>query len=362
MKIRTIGWLVSASLVWAVSACRNTTQKNVSTQVLGAGLLPDVYLDSGQVIHLVYGVGDSILYASSADGGQHFTEPQLVDTLPGLMLIAKRGPQISGSADALVVLAVNKAGNIFYYRKEKQAGASWRQMGKVNDVPEVAREAFVDISSDGRHTFYATWLDLRGDHHNKIAGARSEDDGKSWLTNRILYASPGGVVCPCCKPSVAMHGRHVYVMFRNQLNGSRDLYVLRSDDGGRTFGDPRKLGLGTWKLDACPMDGGGLAINAKGEVFTAWMREGNVFISTLASPEQLLTKGDNCTLAVKGESLFVAWRGNDSIHCTAVRSRMSLTVGKGRDAVLTALDGRQVVCLWDDGSRLYASRLQWNEE
>src|SRR5690348_8019587 len=102
MKIRTVGWLVSASLVWAVSACRHTTQKSVSTQVLGAGLLPDIYLDSGQVIHLVYGVGDSILYASSADGGQHFTEPQLVDTLPGLMLIAKRGPQISGSADALV--------------------------------------------------------------------------------------------------------------------------------------------------------------------------------------------------------------------------------------------------------------------
>ena len=44
----------------------------------------------------------------------------------------------------------------------------------------------------------------------------------------------------------------------NSLDGNRDMYLVRSEDGGRTFGPPEKLGAGTWKLAACPMDGGDL--------------------------------------------------------------------------------------------------------
>ena len=49
-------------------------------------------------------------------------------------------------------------------------------------------------------------------------------------------------------------------MFRNNVNGSRDEYLVESRDGGRSFAAARKLGSGTWPLNGCPMDGGGLAI------------------------------------------------------------------------------------------------------
>ena len=48
-------------------------------------------------------------------------------------------------------------------------------------------------------------------------------------------------------------------MCRNKLGGSRDLYTLRLRDG-RAAGPAVKQGEGTWKLDACPMDGGGIAV------------------------------------------------------------------------------------------------------
>ena len=49
----------------------------------------------------------------------------------------------------------------------------------------------------------------------------------------------------------------IVVMWRNWLGGSRDMYLARSRDGV-TFSKPEKLGTGTWQINACPMDGGGL--------------------------------------------------------------------------------------------------------
>lgn len=48
----------------------------------------------------------------------------------------------------------------------------------------------------------------------------------------------------------------IAVMFRNAIEGARDLYLTRSHDGGRMFEPAARLGSGTRKLEACPMDAG----------------------------------------------------------------------------------------------------------
>ncbi len=65
------------------------------------------------------------------------------------------------------------------------------------------------------------------------------------------------------------------VMWRNALDGSRDMYLISSHDGGKTFGGAEKQGAGTWKLNACPMDGGGVAFTAQGTVVTTWRARAN---------------------------------------------------------------------------------------
>ena len=94
----------------------------------------------------------------------------------------------------------------------------------------------------------------------------------------MIYSSPDTTVCECCKPSVAMKGNKVYVMFRNWLNGNRDLHIIQSNDGGINFGKAQKLGEGSWKLKGCPMDGGGVIINTDNSILT-------VFFNTLKRPE-----------------------------------------------------------------------------
>jgi Neuraminidase (sialidase) len=107
----------------------------------------------------------------------------------------------------------------------------------------VAKENLMALSADGQNAF-AVWLDLR-DKHNKIFGAKSSDGGKTWGKNIMIYASPDTTVCECCKPSVVIKGNNVYGLFRNWLNGNRDLHIIQSTDGGLNFGQAQKLGTGS---------------------------------------------------------------------------------------------------------------------
>lgn len=62
------------------------------------------------------------------------------------------------------------------------------------------------------------------------------------------------------------------VMWRNSLDGNRDMYLAKSRDGGEAFGSPRRLGADNWQLAACPMDVGALAVDESGVIHTAWRR------------------------------------------------------------------------------------------
>jgi hypothetical protein len=96
-------------------------------------------------------------------------------------------------------------------------------------------------------------------------------------------------------------------MFRNSLEGNRDMYVVQSDDGGKTFGRVAKLGSGTWRLNACPMDGGALQFDSTGKAVSIWRREGEVFLSTGPSQEQRLGPGRQPILTATPRGPVLAW-------------------------------------------------------
>jgi hypothetical protein len=134
----------------------------------------------------------------------------------------------------------------------------------------------------------AAWLDLRSDR-TELWGAMSIDDGKTWSKNFLIYRSPSGHICECCHPSLvfAPSGK-LYAMWRNWLGGSRDLYIAQSNDGMR-FAKPKKLGTGSWPLQACPMDGGSLTLSADGSPVSIWRRNKQIFEASIGSPEKLIS-------------------------------------------------------------------------
>lgn len=321
--------------------------------LIADGQMPSLINDKLNNIHLVYGNGDSILTASSTNQGETFSKPLLINVLPKLAAASSRGPQIAITESGITVLACNKDGDIFSYLKS--AAGKWSAATKVNDMDTTAKEGLMGLSGDGNKLF-AVWLDLR-DKHNKIFGSGSTDGGKTWSKNKMIYASPDTTVCECCKPSVVVKGSNVYVMFRNWLNGNRDLHLIQSTDAGKTFGQAQKLGKGSWALKGCPMDGGGITIQEDNKIQTVWRREGKIYACEPGEPEKEIGEGRGCTLASVNNQTIYTWTENGQVVCLLPKTGKKI-LGKGRYPVLQAMSADKVVCVWENEKQIHAQVVQ----
>lgn len=352
-KIKAIFLLKISFLIFIACCFISCKEKKAIAKadfVIGDGQIPNIAKDKNGTIHLVYGLGDSILYTSSSDNGQSFSSPSVVAVLPGLFSFAMRGPQIAVNNSGVIVTACTTKGNIYSYYKDKK---NWKHGPRVNDVDTISKEGLMALAADGENA-YAVWLDLRGNKRNKIYGAVSNDGGKSWSKNIMVYTSPDTGVCPCCKPSVVIKGKEVYVMFRNWLQGNRDLYLIESDNNGASFSAAQKLGTGSWKLNACPMDGGGLAVNKNGKVQTTWRREGNIFTAVPGRAEVEIGEGKSCTIATVNNKNIYAWTDNQKVICMKAGGQKKV-IGNGSLPVLKALDDEHAICIWENDKQIHAS-------
>ena len=320
--------------------------------IITKGQMPNMTRDKNNTIHIVYGSGDSIMYISSKDG-MTFTSSSLVAVLPKLMASAMRGPQIAPADNGLIITACTNQGNIYCYKKD--LSEKWINTKKINDVNESAKEALMALSADGLNV-YAIWLGVKSPKGQNVYGSKSIDGGKSWSKNIIVYSSPDGTVCECCKPSVAMKGKSVYVMFRNFINGNRDLYLMKSADGGKTFGHAIKLGNGSWKLNGCPMDGGGLVIDKNGNPETVWRRKEKIYAAFPGIAEKEIGEGRGCSMESINNKNIYAWSENGNVMVLKPDG-MKINLGKGSLPLVKAINDNHVVCVWENEKYIHSAVL-----
>lgn len=272
----------------------------------------------GSEVALTYGAGDAIYFTGSKDAGKTWSKPVTVAEQGKLSLGMRRGPRIAVKQDAIVITAITGEkgrgadGDVMSWRSIDH-GATWSAPTRVNDVAASAREGLHSLAAGGRNILFATWLDLR-EKGTKLYGSVSKDGGRTWSPNRVVYQSPSGSVCECCHPTAVVDSEGVVgVMFRNSMDGNRDMYLVRSGDGGATFGAAAKLGSGSWKLNACPMDGGSIVLGPKDSSVSVWRREGNLYLSN-GSDEELLGPGRQPVIARTPRGIFVVWTEGKSIR------------------------------------------------
>lgn len=235
----------------------------------------------GRIAVVAFGSGDTVYAAVSKDGGRNFAAPVKVGAAGVMYLGRHRGPRVAVSGQSIVIAAIAGAkgkgqdGELRAWRST-DGGSTWSSPVTVTDVPGAAREGLHTLASGPDGTLVAAWLDLR--HKGmRLAASISKDGGANWSRNAVIYESPDGHICECCHPSAAIGADgSIRVMFRNWLDESRDMWVATSHDGGKTF-QSAKSGEGTWKLNACPMDGGGVAVRKNGTMITVWRREKNIY-------------------------------------------------------------------------------------
>ena len=323
----------------------------VTANVIGIGDQPQISKDSKGWIRVVFGRKDSIFCAVSTDQGSTFSKPVLVAQVAGMHLGMSRGPQIASSASYSIVTAMDKSGDIHCFQLN-HSSKEWKNMGTINDMKGSTPEGLMSIAADKKDNFYAVWLDTRTGDKNQIYFTSASGGASHWSKNTLVYQSPDGHVCECCKPSIAAEGSGVAIMFRNWLNGSRDLYLLRSSDRGRSFKAAEKLGMGTWKLNGCPMDGGGVYIDPSMDVYTVWQREGYTYYCKPGQMETQLGKGRECSIAGTADNVVFTMQNRDTLKAIKLRTKSEITIGTGNSLKSIVLPDNKILCVWEQDNKI----------
>ncbi len=321
------------------------------------------------LVAMTFGGGSSLYFTSSSDQGRTFLPASKVAETGALALGRHRGPRIAILKDAIVITAIAgkktatgphahglpENGDLMVWRSTDR-GKTWMQTSVVNDTAGAAREGLHALAAGPDGSLFAVWLDLRM-KGTQLYGASSKDGGLTWSKNVAIYASPGGTICQCCHPALSIdEGGRVWVMWRNALDGSRDPYVTSSGDGVR-FESAKRLGTGTWKINACPMDGGGIAVD-KGRVTSAWRREADVFLAAPDGTEKRLGTGKDVAIAKAKRGTYVAWTKDGAIEILPPNAAAAEALSpKGGFATLLPLPDGAVLAAWETQATVETKRI-----
>lgn len=326
---------LSPSILWADSA----VQVLAEGQGQSGPKQPQAFVSADGMVDVVFAVGDEIRVSTSRDRGATFTQATSAIRCPNMSAGMRRGPRVVRTKSALVVTAIGgqqgkgRDGDLWTWRSTDN-GATWSDGVMVNNAPDAAREGLHGMSAGPNGEVWCVWLDLRNDK-SEVYTAVSSDDGQSWKGNVRAYRSPDGSVCECCHPSIISGPKSgATVMFRNALSGQRDMFLTSTDDGQK-FSAGRKLGKGSWKLDACPMDGGMLASDGNDGLVTVWRRDNQVF-ATLGNgaTERQLGPGQQPWAAWSAAGPVMVWtRGREG----ALSMQIGLN-GTARQVAATSRD------------------------
>ncbi len=320
----------------------------------------------GSTVALTFGAGKSIYFSASSDSGKTFSAPVKVAEAELVPLSRHRGPRIAFTKHAIVITAVvgktlaqgphahglPSDGDLLAWHSQ-DGGKSWSKGRVVNDVPGASTEGLHALVADAQGNLFAAWLDKRGGHGTRLFGARSTDEGQSWSKNVMIYESPEGTICECCHPSLATDSSgQITVMWRNWLAGARDMYLTRSRDG-RTFSAPEKLGTGTWQLNACPMDGGGIVMT-QGKIVTAWRRGHEIFLAVPGEKEVAIAEGADVAVAAASEGVYAIWSTGGGIKAllpakSGKREPISIAEKGAFPSIIAFSDGRALAAWEQDG-------------
>jgi len=255
---------IALALMLSLTAVVNAGDPPQTSEAAEAGAIqPAIAADAKGKLYLAYVLGDPRqCWFKTSDDGKQWSEPEKVSVNAYSVAAGMtRGPRIALAKDDTVVITLcakltkQDEMHVYCYRKGTKdkafAGA------RVASANAKDHEGMQDMAVDAQGDVHVTWLDSRdGGKGNQPWYARSSNGGKTFKGEVMAYKAPGGSICPCCAPSIAVSsdGKTVAIQFRNKLKpaaGSgadvHDMYTAVSTDGGKRFKETRLDDRERWR-------------------------------------------------------------------------------------------------------------------
>jgi hypothetical protein len=249
-------------------------------------------------IHLLFDAEDGPCYARSTDDGATFSPPiALVDKAsqkPGLKYsaadfsVGKDGRvHVALSSDAWRLKLPEEEWSLYY----ASLGPGAKAFSPLRNLNRKPSEGF-SLAADERGNVAACFLS------GKLYTMISHDNGKTFTSP--AEPNPAWDPCNCCTSSAAFgpDGR-LAVIYREETNNDRDMWVILSDPKAHSEPVRRRLSGTSWNFNACPMTYYTINRTPTGYV-AAWPTKGQVYFAQLDKDGRVLPRGEIKTPGTTG--------------------------------------------------------------
>ena len=355
MRSRWVSWsLVVCGIAFGAARCSSNLTLEATTARLGAGDGDSTGVSLASDGHRIAAAwaetreGHTDVYAAVSDNdGAMFRSAVRVNDIEGDARVSgEQPPRVALGRDVVVVWA-SRAGDASRIRMARSTdeGKTFLPAVTLHQEGLTGARGWQAVAIGPDAVIHALWLDGRHAgagmaHHHDSSGAKAMPEAAASPRQDIMHASwsaNGSLietevapnVCFCCKTSIAVGPDHsFYAAWRHIYPTSmRDIAVARSTDAGRTFDAPTRVSLDNWQLTGCPDDGPAMIVDAANVIHIVW---------------PTLVAG---TPPSKG--IFYAY-STDSGKSFSPRQRLDDPQGTSAAHPAIALDGRDVIVVWDD--------------
>lgn len=112
------------------------------------------------------------------------------------------------------------------------------------------------------------------------------------------------------------------------------------------------VGTGTWPLKGCPMDGGGLVIDFKNEIHTAWQRDGQIYYAKPGQPEEKIGEGRH--VGMNGN--IATWESGSDLYIKPLNAEKR-KIGEGTALEVFEFNDKSILAIWEKNDHIVFKKL-----